>query len=53
MSIYVALHHRTRYEYDKPVEYGPGVVRLRPAAHSKTRVLAYSLKFVPGNHFIN
>ena len=53
MSIHVALHHRTSYEYNKPVEHGPHVVRLRPAAHSKTRVLAYSLKIGPGDHFIN
>jgi uncharacterized protein (DUF2126 family)/transglutaminase-like putative cysteine protease len=53
MSIHVALHHRTSYEYDKLVEHGPHVVRLRPAAHSKTRVLAYSLKVGPGDHFIN
>jgi uncharacterized protein (DUF2126 family)/transglutaminase-like putative cysteine protease len=53
MSIHVALHHRTSYEYNKPVEHGPHIVRLRPAAHSKTRLLAYSLKIGPGDHFIN
>ena len=53
MSIHVALHHRTSYEYDRLVEHGPHVVRLRPAAHSKTRVLSYALKVGPGDHFIN
>ncbi|MBC7978926.1 MAG: transglutaminase family protein, partial [Armatimonadetes bacterium] len=53
MSIHVALHHRTSYEYDRMVEHGPHVVRLRPAAHCRTRVLSYSLKVGPGDHFIN
>ncbi len=53
MSIHVALHHRTSYQYDRPVEHGPHVVRLRPAAHSKTRILSYSLDIGPGDHFIN
>ncbi|WP_411828177.1 DUF2126 domain-containing protein [Luteolibacter sp. AS25] len=53
MSIHVALHHRTSYEYDRSVEHGPHVVRLRPAAHAKTRILAYSLKVGPGDHFVN
>lgn len=53
MSIHVALHHRTSYEYDRAVGHGPHVVRLRPAAHCKTRVLSYGLKVGPGDHFIN
>ncbi len=53
MSIHVALRHRTSYKYDRLVEHGPHVVRLRPAAHSKTRVLSYALKVGPGEHFIN
>ena len=53
MSIHVALHHRTSYEYDKAVEHGPHVVRLRPAAHAKTRILSYALKVGPGDHFVN
>lgn len=53
MSIHVALHHRTSYEYDRLVEHGAHVIRLRPAAHSKTRILSYALKVGPGDHFIN
>jgi uncharacterized protein (DUF2126 family) len=53
MSIHVALNHKTRYRYDRPVLLGPQVVRLRPAPHCRTPILAYSLKVCPKNHFIN
>ncbi len=53
MSIHVALNHVTRYRYDRRVALGPQVVRLRPAPHSRTRILAYSQHVAPEQHFIN
>jgi uncharacterized protein (DUF2126 family)/transglutaminase-like putative cysteine protease len=53
MSIHVALNHRTSYTYDRLINLGPQVVRLRPAPHSRTRVLGYSMRVTPENHFIN
>ena len=53
MAIHVALTHRTTYTYDRAVGFGPHIVRLRPAPHTRTPVLSYSLKVTPEDHFLN
>ncbi len=53
MSIHAALHHVTHYKYDRLVQLGPQVVRLRPAPHCRSNVISYSLRVEPEGHFIN
>ncbi|MFN0049772.1 MAG: transglutaminase family protein, partial [Cytophagales bacterium] len=53
MGIKVAINHKTHYKYDRLVNLGPHVFRLRPAAHSRTKIESYSFKVSPDSHFIN
>jgi uncharacterized protein (DUF2126 family)/transglutaminase-like putative cysteine protease len=53
MTLHVALTHTTTYKYDRLVSLAPHTIRLRPAPHSRTPVLAYSLRVTPKDHFLN
>ncbi|RYG96136.1 MAG: transglutaminase family protein, partial [Alphaproteobacteria bacterium] len=53
MSIKASIYHLTHYKYDTPVILSPQVIRLRPAPHSKTKVLSHSLRVSPEGHFVN
>jgi uncharacterized protein (DUF2126 family) len=53
MTIRVALNHQTTYTFDRNIKLWPHEVRLRPAAHSRTPTLSYSLNIEPANHFLN
>jgi uncharacterized protein (DUF2126 family)/transglutaminase-like putative cysteine protease len=51
--IRVALNHKTTYRYDRHVTLLPQVIRLRPAPHCRTPIVAYSLSVQPKEQFLN
>ncbi|MBX9640519.1 MAG: transglutaminase family protein, partial [Mycobacteriaceae bacterium] len=53
MAITAAIHHVTRYTYDRPVSMGMQTIRLRPPPHTRSHVQSYSLEVSPTQHFIN
>jgi uncharacterized protein (DUF2126 family)/transglutaminase-like putative cysteine protease len=53
MGIKVAVEHQTTYAFDRLVEVHPHVVRLRPAPHCRTPIVAYSMRVTPADHFVN
>jgi uncharacterized protein (DUF2126 family)/transglutaminase-like putative cysteine protease len=53
VSIHAALTHVTHYRYDRLVTLSPQLVRLRPAPHCRTPILAYSMRVQPAGHFVH
>ena len=53
MGIHVGIEHRTTYRFDRLTTIHPHVLRLRPAPHSRTPIVSYSLRVRPEQHFVN
>jgi len=48
----LALQHRTRYAFDRPVTLAPHLIRLHPAPHCRTSIRAYALNVRPQEHLL-
>lgn len=53
MSIQVAIRHHTKYQYDRQIKLWPQTIRLRPAPHTRSKIISYALRVQPETHFIN
>lgn len=53
MPVRVAIHHHTRYDYDRMVSLSPHLIRLKPVAHSQAVIESYSLTIKPENHVVH
>src|SRR5690606_37784091 len=53
MAIKASIYHLTHYRYTNPVMLSPQIIRLKPAVHSRTKILSHSLKVSPQKHFVN
>ncbi|ADB40635.1 transglutaminase family protein [Spirosoma linguale] len=53
MSVRVAIHHHTQYDYDRVVFLSPHLIRLRPVAHSPAIIESYTLTIQPANHVVH
>jgi len=53
MTLSIRLTHTTRYQYDRAVQLGPQLIRLRPAPHTKATIQSYALTVVPESHHLH
>ncbi len=49
-GVRLLLQHRTHYSYPEPAAFGPHVIRLRPASHTKATIETYSLRVGVGKY---
>lgn len=53
MALHAALTHKTTYTYDRHINMGPQIIRLRPAPHCRTPILSYSITLSPEDLWLN